>query len=32
MNSRQVADYLHMDLREVTKLASRGQIPCRKVG
>jgi len=31
MNARQVADYLHMDRREVAKLASRGQIPCRKV-
>ena len=31
MNCRQVAGYLHMDYREVTKLASRGQIPCRKV-
>ena len=32
MDSRQVADYLHMDMRAVDKLASRGQIPCRKVG
>ena len=32
MNERQVASYLHMDLREVVKLASRGQIPCRRVG
>lgn len=32
MNERQVAAYLHMDLRDVIKLASRGQIPCRKVG
>jgi len=32
MNEQQVAAYLHMDLREVSKLASRGQIPCRKVG
>jgi len=31
MNEQQVAAYLHMDLREVVKLASRGQIPCRKV-
>lgn len=31
MNERQVAAYLHMDEREVVKLASRGQIPCRKV-
>ncbi len=30
MNERQVADYLHMDLRELSKLASRGAIPCRK--
>jgi len=32
MNENQVAAYLHMDVRELTKLASRGQIPCRKVG
>ena len=32
MNERQVAAYLHLDLREVLKLASRGEIPCRKVG
>ena len=32
MNAQQVAAYLHMDLREVLKLASRGQIPCRKSG
>jgi PTS system nitrogen regulatory IIA component len=32
MNEQQVAAYLHMDLREVTKLASRGQIPCRRTG
>jgi len=31
MDIRQVAQYLHMDLREVRKLASRGQLPCRKV-
>jgi PTS system nitrogen regulatory IIA component len=31
MDERQVAAYLHMDLREVVKLASRGRIPCRKV-
>jgi PTS system nitrogen regulatory IIA component len=31
MDIQQVADYLHLDTREVTKLASRGQIPCRKV-
>ena len=32
MNATQVASYLAMDLREVVKLASRGQIPCRKLG
>ncbi|MFP4053757.1 MAG: PTS sugar transporter subunit IIA [Phycisphaerae bacterium] len=32
MDDRQVAAYLHMDQREVLKLASRGKIPCRKVG
>jgi len=32
MGEQQVAEYLHMDRREVVKLASRGQIPCRKVG
>jgi len=32
MNERQVAAYLRMDVRDVMKLASRGQIPCRKVG
>jgi len=31
MDAQQVAAYLHMDIREVRKLASRGQIPCRKV-
>lgn len=31
MNEKQVAAYLHMDLRELLKLASRGKIPCRKV-
>ena len=30
MDIQQVARYLHMDQRDVTKLASRGQIPCRK--
>jgi PTS system nitrogen regulatory IIA component len=30
MNEQQAAAYLHMDLREVQKLASRGHIPCRK--
>jgi PTS system nitrogen regulatory IIA component len=32
MNEQQVAAYLRLDVREVVKLASRGQIPCRKVG
>lgn len=32
MNERQVAAYLHMDVRDVMKIASRGQIPCRKIG
>jgi PTS system nitrogen regulatory IIA component len=32
MNEQQVASYLHMDIRDVIKLASRGRIPCRKVG
>ncbi|MCY2932403.1 MAG: PTS sugar transporter subunit IIA [Planctomycetota bacterium] len=31
MDEQQVAAYLHMDLRDLRKLASRGQIPCRKV-
>jgi PTS system nitrogen regulatory IIA component len=31
MDVQQVAAYLHLDVREVVKLASRGQIPCRKV-
>jgi len=30
MTDRQVAAYVHLDLREVQKLASRGEIPCRK--
>ena len=30
MNEQQVAAYVHMDVREVVKLASRGQIPCRR--
>jgi PTS system nitrogen regulatory IIA component len=30
MDEKQVAAYLHMDMRELLKLASRGQIPCRK--
>jgi len=32
MNASQVATYLAMDMREVIKLASRGQIPCLKLG
>ena len=32
MNERQVAAYLRVDVREVIKRASRGEIPCRKVG
>jgi PTS system nitrogen regulatory IIA component len=32
MDEQQVAAYLHMDARDVIKMASRGQIPCRKVG
>ena len=32
MTDRQVAAYVHLNLREVVKLASRGQIPCRKIG
>ena len=32
MNEKQVAAYLHMDLRELQKLCCRGLIPCRKVG
>jgi PTS system nitrogen regulatory IIA component len=31
MNEKQLAAYLHLDAREVAKLASRDQIPCRKV-
>lgn len=31
MNERQVASYVHLDMRAVVKLASRGDIPCRKV-
>ncbi|MFW6132349.1 MAG: PTS sugar transporter subunit IIA [Planctomycetota bacterium] len=31
MTDQQVAAYLHLDLREVRKLASRGQIPARRV-
>jgi PTS system nitrogen regulatory IIA component len=32
MDDRQVAAYLHMDLREVQKLAQRGRMPARRVG
>lgn len=32
MSEQQVAAYLHMDLRDLVKLASRGNIPCRKLG
>ncbi|MBS3734961.1 MAG: PTS sugar transporter subunit IIA [Phycisphaerae bacterium] len=32
MDAQQVAAYVHLDLREVRKLASRGQMPARKVG
>ncbi|MGB2824204.1 MAG: PTS sugar transporter subunit IIA [Phycisphaerae bacterium] len=31
MSAEQVAAYLHLDVRDVAKLASRGQIPCRRV-
>jgi len=30
MNDKQAAAYLHMELREVLKLAARGKVPCRK--
>ncbi len=30
MTEHQVASYLHLDVREVVKLASRGGIPCRQ--
>ena len=30
MTDRQVAAYLHLDVREVAKLASRGKLPARK--
>ncbi len=30
MNDKQVASYLHMDLREVSRLASRGKLPCHR--
>ena len=32
LSDQQVAAYLHLDLREVQKLASRDRLPCRKVG
>ena len=32
MTLEQVANYLHRDVREVNKLASRGYIPGQKVG
>jgi excisionase family DNA binding protein len=32
MSEQQVAAYLHLDLRQVVKLAARGHIPCRKTG
>jgi PTS system nitrogen regulatory IIA component len=32
MDLQQLADYLQRDMREVTKLASRGNLPGRKVG
>jgi PTS system nitrogen regulatory IIA component len=32
MSEKQVAQYLHMNALDVAKLASRGRIPCRKVG
>jgi len=31
MNEQQVAAYLNIDVREVAKLASRGQVPCRRI-
>ena len=31
MDQQQVAQYLHIDIRELEKLSSRGLIPCRKV-
>ncbi len=30
MDEKQLADYLHLNVREINKLASRGKIPCRK--
>ena len=32
MDLKQLADYLHRDLREVSKLANRGHLPGKKVG
>ena len=32
MDLKQLADYLQRDMREVSKLASRGNLPGRKVG
>jgi len=32
MDEKQVAAYLHMDLRDLLKLSARGEIPCRKIG
>ena len=32
MDEQQVAAYLSMDVREIVKRASRGQMPCRNVG
>ena len=32
MDEQQVAAYLSMDARDIIKRASRGQMPCRKVG
>ena len=32
MNEKQLADYLHLNVREIAKLAARGKIPCRKTG
>ena len=31
MDEQQVAAYLHMDVRDLAKLASQGRIPCRKI-
>ncbi len=32
LNEQQTAAYLHIDLRELRRIASRGRISCRKVG